>query len=102
MNSFSEILIELRKKNKYTQKYIAKYCDVSVQMVGLWENAGAIPKPSILLKLSQLYKISINELLGFCLEEKDIDDRLKEILIEKVVKNIDLATDLIDFLIKRQ
>lgn len=53
----------LRKSNNYTQDTLAEKLDVCRQAVSKWETGTAIPDIEILLKLSKLYNLTVNELL---------------------------------------
>lgn len=56
-------LLYLRKKNNFTQEELAGKLNVSRQAVSHWECGESIPDINILLDLSKLYEISINEIL---------------------------------------
>lgn len=58
----------LRKKKGYTQESLATKLSISRQAVSKWETGNTLPDLDSLLKLSQLYEITINEIL----EPKDI------------------------------
>ena len=53
----------LRKSNNYTQDTLAEKLGVCRQAVSKWETGTAIPNIEILLKLSKLYNLTVNELL---------------------------------------
>lgn len=57
------ILKTLRTKNGYTQEQIAKKLFISTQAVSKWENGSSIPAIDNLLALSDLYNISLDELV---------------------------------------
>lgn len=67
-NIMAERLRELRRKNGYTQKYIALTIDVAQSIVSQWENDttenARIPSRDNLIKLSELYGVSVDYLLG--------------------------------------
>ena len=58
-----QYLSELRKYYKITQDELANHLSVSRQAVSRWETGASIPGIEILLKLSDLYGITINEIL---------------------------------------
>ena len=58
-----QYLSELRKFYKITQDELANHLSVSRQAVSRWETGSSIPSVEILLKLSELYGITINEIL---------------------------------------
>ena len=58
-----QYLTELRKFYKITQDELANHLSVSRQAVSRWETGTSVPSIEILLKLSALYGITINEIL---------------------------------------
>ena len=65
MNSIEigEYLSGLRKYYKITQGELASRLGVTRQSVSKWETGAAIPDIEILMKLSEIYGISINDIL---------------------------------------
>lgn len=53
-----------RKKNNFTQEYVAKKLNISRQAISAWENNLACPDLESLLSLSRLYKVSLDDLIG--------------------------------------
>ena len=62
--TFGERLTKLRKEKGLTQNDIADKVGVSAQAVSKWEKDLASPDIDILLKLSEIFEISMDELLG--------------------------------------
>jgi len=60
----SNILKELREKNKLSQDELAEKVFVTRQAVSRWENGNTVPNTETLKLLSKLYQVSINTLLG--------------------------------------
>ena len=58
-----QYLSELRKYYKITQDDLASHLSVSRQAVSRWETGVSMPGIEILLKISELYGITINEIL---------------------------------------
>ena len=54
---------ELRIKNGYSQYTLAYRIRISRQAVSKWERGIGVPSRETLLKLSKLFKVSINDLL---------------------------------------
>ena len=54
---------QLRKSRGITQDELANHLSVSRQAVSRWETGSSVPSIEILLKLSELYGITINEIL---------------------------------------
>lgn len=56
-------LKELRKKNRYSQEYVAEQLNISRQAISLWENGKSYPDIDNLVLLAELYHVSVDELL---------------------------------------
>ena len=59
-----DILLALRTKNGLSQDALAQKCFVTRQAVSRWETGETLPNTETLKRLSQLYNVSINTLLG--------------------------------------
>lgn len=59
-----DVILELRKKNKWTQDELAEKLFVSRQAVSRWESGETTPNIETLKSLSKLFDVSINTLLG--------------------------------------
>lgn len=57
-------LIELRKQNNYTQEYVSSYIHISRGGYSQYETGKRVPSNESLLKLSELYNISIDQLIN--------------------------------------
>lgn len=58
-----DILKTLRNTNGYTQEQIANKLFISTQAVSKWENGSSVPTIDNLLALSDLYDVSLDELV---------------------------------------
>ena len=56
-------IIELRKKNGWSQEELAEMMDVSRQSISKWEGAQSIPDMARILRLSQIFGVSTDYLL---------------------------------------
>ena len=74
MNIISKYLRLLRKSNNYTQDDLAKELGISRQAVSKWETGTAIPDLEVLLKISKLYGITINDILEPKIQPQKITD----------------------------
>lgn len=76
MNTYlvSEYLQLLRKRHSYTQEDLAHALSISRQAVSKWETGNTIPDIEILLKLSKLYNLTINDILEPNIQSKDISN----------------------------
>ncbi|MBR0537822.1 MAG: helix-turn-helix transcriptional regulator [Clostridia bacterium] len=62
-------IIELRKKNGWSQEELAEKLDVSRQAVSKWESAQSVPDMNRILLLSQVFGVSTDYLLKEEMEE---------------------------------
>ena len=63
-------IIELRKKNGWSQEDLAEKLDVSRQSISKWEGAQSVPDMNRILKLSQVFGVSTDFLLK---DDLDLD-----------------------------
>ena len=61
---FSEKLVELRKQNKYTQKFVAEKLGLTKRQYGYLEYGNFTCDYCHIIKICELYKVSANELFG--------------------------------------
>lgn len=59
-----ETLKDLRKKKGYSQEEAASRLNVVRQTVSKWEKGLSVPDADMLVKLAELYEVSVGELLG--------------------------------------
>lgn len=74
MQLISKYLQFLRKSHHYTQEDLAKQLDIARQAVSKWETGTATPDLEVLLNLSKLYNITINDILEPKIQPKRITD----------------------------
>ncbi len=79
----NEKLYELRKNNNWSQEELAEKMQVSRQTVSKWESGKAIPELNKLLKLSEIYKISLDELVKNT--ENDVEKSKNRVNVKKVL-----------------
>ena len=94
MNIISKYLHFLRKSHNYTQDDLARKLDISRQAVSKWETGAAIPDLEVLLKISKLYNITINDILEPKVQPKRITDfeqisTVPEKELKEVLKQLD-------------
>lgn len=63
-NKFANNLKLLRQEEKLNQKKLAELVGVSQQCVSEWENGKIEPTLTYLWKLADIFKISVDELIG--------------------------------------
>lgn len=72
-------LATLRKERKWTQEQLGQLLGVTNKTVSRWENGNYMPPVEMLLELSKLYHISINEILsGQRLTESEYYEKAEE------------------------
>ena len=74
MNIISKYLQLLRKSNNYTQDDLAEKLGISRQAVSKWESGMTIPDLEVLLKISKIYDITINDILEPKIQPQRITD----------------------------
>ncbi len=62
--TLGERLLQLRKDNGLSQESLGKMLYVTRQSISLWENDKAMPSIDLLKRLSAIYNISVDDLLG--------------------------------------
>lgn len=97
----SRYLHFLRKNNHYTQDDLAARLGISRQAVSKWETGTTIPDIEILLELSKIYNITINDILEPKIQPQKITDfeqisaipenELKEILRQLDTRSLTIA-----------
>lgn len=60
----SQRLWDCRKKGGYTQREVSIYCDVTERSYQGYELGTHEPKISILIRIAEFYKVSIDYLVG--------------------------------------
>ena len=64
MKIFQERLIEQRKLNKLTQRQVADYLQIAQPSYIRYENGSSEPSLDALVKLADLFDVSVDYLLG--------------------------------------
>ena len=83
MVKIGKFIAENRKKQNLTQMELAEKLNITDRAVSKWERGLSLPDASAMLKLCELLKINVNELLtGEFLEMKDYNKQAEINLIE--------------------
>ncbi len=78
-----KFIAECRKNKKLTQEQLAQKLGISNRAVSKWERGLNMPDASLMLELSKILEISVNELLsGEIIKEKEYMNKAEEKLIE--------------------
>lgn len=85
----SKYLQVLRKKHRLTQEDLANKLSISRQAISKWETRSTLPDLDILLKLSNLYQMTINDILEPTIQTAHINNFEQIIELNRTdVKNI--------------
>ena len=91
-------IAELRKKQKLTQEQLGEKLGVTNKTVSRWETGTYLPSAEALLAMSELFGVSINELLsGKSLSEAEYRQAAEENLKQTVKTSSFTLKDRIDF-----
>ncbi len=81
---FANTLRNLRKSHNYTQEKLAEKLNVSVNLIAMYECGYRFPSLKLLLAISNLFNISIDDLIGNTLNQKNnIDEAILGISAEE-------------------
>lgn len=78
---FSEKLKTIRKTKGLTQEELAGKLNVVRQTVSKWEKGLSVPDADMLIKIAEIFEISVSELLGANLENDVDKERIAEQLL---------------------
>lgn len=76
-----KFLKELRKEKGFTQEQLGEKISVTNKTISRWENGNYMPPIECLEMLSDIYKISINEIVA---GERVTEDKIKEVAEENI------------------
>lgn len=71
MTDFAKNVRLLRKQNRMSQFMLADKLGVSQRTVSHYENGSSEPSLQILCRIARIFKVSVDELLGFVLKDED-------------------------------
>lgn len=81
-------LFNARKKSGHSQEEIAAKLGVSRQTISKWETSETVPDIYQAKKLATIYNISLDELLSYDIEVKEIEEAIDKVS-EKTQKEVD-------------
>ena len=76
--TFAEKLLQLRKREGYSQEELAHKLEVSRQAISRWEMGSAVPDSINLLHISKIFKVSTDYLLNDDYESDEDIPKVKE------------------------
>ena len=74
-----KFIAELRKSKNLTQQELADLIPVTREAVSKWERGKRCPDPQVLVKLSEIFEVTINELLYGEEKNKENNNEIKNI-----------------------
>lgn len=83
-------IIELRKKQGWSQEDLAQHLGISRQSVSKWESAASIPDLDKILKLSQLFGVSTDYLLKDSMEAPQPQEEFPEPVSPDPIRRVSL------------
>jgi transcriptional regulator with XRE-family HTH domain len=86
---FADKIIDLRKKNGWSQEELAEKLDVSRQSISKWESAQSIPDMAKILRLSELFGVSTDYLLK---DELEIVETVAVPETDSVARSVSMET----------
>jgi transcriptional regulator with XRE-family HTH domain len=94
--NLGEKLKYLRKQHNWTQEQLAQHLNISRSQISKWENGELLPDVQSLQKLSNLYKVSVDFLIGKHTTKQEL---LREVNLLYQTDRIDeKMLDIIDYL----
>lgn len=84
--SLGNSLFNARKKSGLSQEAVAEKLGVSRQTISKWELDETLPDIRQAKKLCQLYHLTLDELIDFDLEQKEIEEAIDRVSEEKQEK----------------
>lgn len=85
---FSENLKTLRKQRGMSQETLAQQLNVVRQTISKWEKGLSVPDADMLTNISELFEVSVSELLGSNIEK---EENINEVAIQLALLNEQLA-----------
>jgi transcriptional regulator with XRE-family HTH domain len=96
MKKLADNLKFLRKQRNWTQEELAQHLNISRSQITKWESGDQLPDLEILEKLSNLYEVSIDYLIGRQFYKKDLLREVNRIYRTNEIDEVML--DIIDYL----
>ena len=89
-------LIDLRNEFNLTQEELSQKISVSRSAISKWERGINVPPPEVLLELSKIYNVSVNEILN---GERDSNNNIKTENKKNKKKLITIILSFVMFLV---
>lgn len=98
-NNFGKLLIDLREKNNYTQKSLAKKLNISDKAVSRWETGSSIPNIETLVRISKLFHINLQDLIIAAASTDENDKGKVEEIIKEFTRHEKQKSKLLQFIL---
>lgn len=83
--NIGKFISKLRKAKKLTQEELAEKLKVSSKSISRWETGKCMPDISLLIPLSEILGVSVNELItGEYIEDKNIKEKSEQVIKETI------------------
>lgn len=79
-----KFLAELRKENEMTQEQLAENLNVARRTISRWETGSNMPDIDILIELSDLYTVDLQEILNGGRKSEKMKNETKETVLQAV------------------
>lgn len=90
----------LREQKNWTQQRLADYLMISRSTITKWENNQLTPDIHSLIKLSNVFKITLDHLVGNTIHQENILLEFKRIYRSNTVDFDDEAVELVEYIMK--
>ena len=90
---FKQRIKKLRKERKFTQQHLANLLNMDKSSISKYETGVALPEPPIIEKLSDIFNVSVDYLLGRT-------DNRKSSLIKGYYKNNKVEIEIKNIILK--
>ena len=97
--TLSEKIMNLRKKNGWSQEELAERLDISRQSVSKWESGESVPTLEKLIRISEIFEVSTDYLLKDNFKEEKFDRNESSIYMNKIeessyINNRNISSDI--------
>lgn len=91
-----KFISSLRKENNMTQLELAEKLNISDRAVSKWERGINLPDASLMLELSKMFNVTINELLNGEIIKDNYMEKAEEKLLELKARNDEYAKKMLN------
>ena len=88
-NIFGTRIKKLRNNMDLSMDALANELNTNKSTISMWENSGVVPREEMLIKISELFNVSIDYLLGNDKQEGKIPNSKKLYYIQRSLEKMD-------------